>query len=105
MRAMILVMDSVGIGSAPDAARYGDEGADTIGHIAESCMRGEADTSSREGPLQVPHLVRLGLGEACRLATGRTPAGLQQHGKLHGRSGCAVEVSSGKDTPSGHWEL
>ncbi|MGH6678034.1 MAG: phosphopentomutase, partial [Bradyrhizobium sp.] len=57
MRAMILVMDSVGIGAAPDAARYGDEGADTIGHIAEACSRGDADGPRREGPLHLPHLV------------------------------------------------
>src|SRR4051812_44899739 len=45
-RALILVLDSVGIGGAPDAANYGDEGADTIGHIAEACARGEANRAS-----------------------------------------------------------
>ena len=62
MRALIVVMDSVGIGGAPDAAAYGDEGADTIGHIAEACAIGDADNEMRQGPLHLPHLVELGLG-------------------------------------------
>lgn len=104
MRALILVMDSVGIGAAPDAIRYGDEGADTVGHIAEYCMAGKADSPQREGPLQLPNLVALGLGEACRLATGRLPLGLD--GAVErSRHGCASEISKGKDTPSGHWEI
>ncbi|UPK31400.1 phosphopentomutase [Bradyrhizobium sp. 195] len=104
MRALILVMDSVGIGAAPDAARYGDEGADTIGHIAEACLAGVADNASRKGPLRVPNLDALGLGEACHLATGRTPAGLEARTRSS-QSGCASEISKGKDTPSGHWEI
>jgi phosphopentomutase len=105
-RALILVLDSVGIGAAPDAACYGDEGADTVGHIAEACARGEADRESqRAGPLRLPNLVELGLGEACRLATGRVPPGLQSAAAPIGRYGCAAEISRGKDTPSGHWEL
>lgn len=104
MRALILVMDSVGIGAAPDAIRYGDEGADTIGHIAEYCMAGKADGPQREGPLRLPNLVALGLGEACRLAAGRLPPGLD--GAVEDfRHGCASEISKGKDTPSGHWEI
>jgi phosphopentomutase len=97
-------MDSVGIGSAPDAAAYGDAGADTIGHIADACAAGKADGASREGPLHVPNLAMLGLGEACRLAGGDVPDGLQTR-HSEGRFGCATEVSKGKDTPSGHWEL
>ena len=77
-RAFVLVLDSVGIGAAPDAASYGDEGADTIGHIAEACACGSADRAGlRTGPLRLPNLVRLGLGEACRMATGRLPPGLE----------------------------
>lgn len=106
MRAMILVMDSVGIGAAPDAATYGDEGADTIGHIAEACARGDADSDARAGPLHLPHLVGLGLGEASRLATGRQLPGLVHRGGDCGSQfGCASEQSRGKDTPSGHWEI
>ncbi|MBV9561430.1 MAG: phosphopentomutase [Bradyrhizobium sp.] len=105
MRAMILVLDSVGIGGAPDAARYGDEGADTIGHIAEACALGEADSEWREGPLHLPHLTGLGLGQASCLATGRCPPGLAYRGSSIAHFGCASEQSLGKDTPSGHWEI
>jgi phosphopentomutase len=104
MRAMILVMDSVGIGSEPDASVYDDAGADTVGHIAETCTRGEADSATRQGPLNVPHLVRLGLGEACRLASGQVPPGLDIR-ETEGHYGCAAELFKGNDTPSGHWEL
>ncbi|MGY4630015.1 phosphopentomutase [Bradyrhizobium sp. USDA 4486] len=104
MRALILVMDSVGIGAAPDAANYGDEGADTVGHIADACMRGEADSPNRAGALQLPNLVALGLGQACRLAAGRAPPGLSGRAET-AQFGCASEVSRGKDTPSGHWEI
>ena len=50
-RAIVLVMDSFGIGAAPDADRFGDAGADTLGHIARACARGEADDRGRTGPL------------------------------------------------------
>ncbi|MGY4158494.1 phosphopentomutase [Bradyrhizobium sp. USDA 4461] len=105
MRALILVMDSVGIGMSPDAELYGDGGADTVGHIAEACARGTADNDARKGPLAIPHLVGLGLGQACRLATGRIPPALG--GPVHPLAmfGCASELSKGKDTPSGHWEI
>lgn len=105
-RAILLVLDSVGIGGAPDAAAYGDDGADTVGHIAEACARGDADRDGlREGPLAVPNLVRLGLGLACELATGRIPRGLEAEGPPGATHGCAAEISKGKDTPSGHWEI
>jgi phosphopentomutase len=104
MRAILLVMDSVGIGGAPDAAVYGDAGANTVRHIAEACARGEVDGPSRAGPLHLPQLTALGLGEACRLADGMVPPGLNG-GDRHCRYGCAAEQSKGKDTPSGHWEL
>src|SRR4051794_38306793 len=105
MRSMIIVMDSVGIGAAPDAAAYGDEGADTIGHIAEACAAGEADNHARRGPLHVPNLVELGLAAASQLATGREPAGLKVGSCSPLDYGCASEQSKGKDTPSGHWEI
>ena len=105
-RAFILVLDSVGIGGAPAAARYYDDGADTFGHIAAAGARRAADRDSlRAGPLRLPHMVELGLGEACRLATGRVPPGLEADAAPIGRYGCAAETSKGKDTPSGHWEL
>lgn len=104
-RATVLVLDSVGVGGAPDAALYDDAGADTVGHIAEWCARGEGDREGlRAGPLKLPNLVSLGLGEACRLATGRIPPGLE--GEIRDACyGSAVETSRGKDTPSGHWEI
>jgi phosphopentomutase len=105
MRALILVLDSVGIGAAPDAAQYGDEGADTIGHIATACALGKADDAERAGPLVVPNLMRLGLAEAHRLAGGREPPNLDADISLIGQFGCACETSKGKDTQSGHWEL
>src|SRR5215216_4850205 len=104
-RALVLLLDSVGIGAAPDAALYGDEGADTIGHIAEACARGNANADGRSGPLKLPNLVRLGIGEACAVAGGRIPPGLEGGSQPHGAFGCAAETSKGKDTPSGHWEL
>src|SRR3954447_8921181 len=105
MRAMIVVMDSVGIGAAPDAAAYGDDGSDTIGHIAEACVAGEADSPAREGPLHIPNLVGLGLAAASQLATGRELAGVKAGGCSRLHFGCASEQSRGKDTPSGHWEI
>ena len=102
-RAFLVVMDSVGIGGAPDAARFAsggvpDTGANTVGHIAEWCAR-----ERPEGVLRLPVLDGLGLGAAVKLASGleapglgRTPTGLW---------GAATEKGPGKDTPSGHWEL
>jgi phosphopentomutase len=104
-RALILVLDSVGIGGAPDAAHYCDLGANTVGHIADACARAEADNSRRAGPLCLPNLVRLGLGEACALASGRIPPGLDSQERRRKRAGCAKQISRGKDTPSGHWEI
>lgn len=100
-RAILLVMDSVGCGGAPDAPEFGDDGANTLGHIAQACTEGRAETG-RTGPLLVPHLARLGLGAAIRLASGHD-TGLPEPER--GFWGAATEVSRGKDTPSGHWEL
>ncbi|MEH3148493.1 MAG: phosphopentomutase [Methylobacterium frigidaeris] len=105
-RALVVVLDSVGIGGAPDAAAYGDAGADTLGHIAERCARGEGDRAGlREGPLHLPRLAALGLGLAAGAATGRVPPGLDPAGPVEGAWGHAVETARGKDTPSGHWEI
>ncbi|MCB1418121.1 MAG: phosphopentomutase [Notoacmeibacter sp.] len=103
-RAFLFVMDSVGIGGSSDAAKFGDEGSDTVGHIAAECAAGRADIAGlRSGPLKVPNMVALGLGQACRLATGSVPPGLE--GLATGFFAAAQEISSGKDTPSGHWEM
>jgi phosphopentomutase len=63
-RAIILVLDSLGLGSSEDAHLYGDSGSDTLGHIIEKCASGNANNSERNGPLLIPNLIRWGLGEA-----------------------------------------
>jgi phosphopentomutase len=102
-RALLIVLDSVGIGGAPDAAAYGDKGANTLGHIAQACASGHLN--GRSGPLKLPHLSALGLGLACHMATGTIPTGLESQTLPQNLWGCAVERSKGKDTPSGHWEI
>ncbi len=105
-RALLIVLDSVGIGGAEDAAAYGDEGADTVGHIAEGCAEGRGDQAGlRTGPLRLPNLSGLGLGLACEASTGRMPPNLAPGGAVTGAWGYGVETSRGKDTPSGHWEI
>ena len=101
-RAFLVVLDSVGIGGAPDADRFGDGGANTVGHIALACAQGRAE-KGRSGPLRVPVLDGLGLGAALRLASGLEAPGLGAPPR--GLWGAATEHSPGKDTPSGHWEL
>ncbi|ELW8976673.1 phosphopentomutase [Yersinia enterocolitica] len=103
-RTFIMVLDSFGIGASADANKFGDEGADTLGHIAEVCARGEADIG-RSGPLTLPNLSRLGLGKAAEESTGKFPPGLDKNADIIGAYGYASELSSGKDTPSGHWEI
>lgn len=104
-RAIILMMDSFGIGGAEDAARFGDQGADTLGHIACWFAREKAKDPSRH-LLHLPNLAKLGLGLASRMSTDHvlTPS-IGSSGPLKGAYSYAREVSSGKDTLSGHWEL
>jgi phosphopentomutase len=87
-RALLIVLDSVGIGHAPDAAKYGDEGADTLGHIYE-----------RVPGLVLPNLDAMGLAGARMRSAGGTPT------LLGGAFGWMSESSCGKDTTSGHWEI
>lgn len=103
-RVFIMVLDSFGIGAADDADEFNDVGANTLGHIAEVCQRGEANIG-RHGPLQLPNLNRLGLGKAAQESSGVFPAGLDENAEIIGAYGYATEISSGKDTPSGHWEI
>jgi phosphopentomutase len=103
-RAVILVLDSFGIGAAGDAERFGDAGADTLGHIAAHCARAAA-AGTRARPLTLPNLTRMGLMHAARESTGRYPEGCDADVELTGAYGYAREISSGKDTPSGHWEI
>lgn len=97
-RAFILLLDSLGIGATPDAARFGDEGANTLGHIA-------AWAASTGAPLQLPNLEALGLGGAAQLASGQWPQGFNRRSGFTGAFGAARERSTGKDTQSGHWEI
>jgi phosphopentomutase len=101
-RALLMVMDSVGCGGAPDAADFGDAGANTLGHIVAACAGGQAE-EGRTGPLRVPVLASLGLAPAIRAASGADTPGLPEPSAAIWAA--ATEVSRGKDTPSGHWEL
>jgi len=91
-RAFILLLDSFGIGGAPDAKKFGDEGANTFGHIVEKCHP------------HLPNLYCLGLAHAAEKSSGQV---FLENQNIAAASayGFAVEKSSGKDTPSGHWEI
>ena len=87
-RVVIVVLDGAGIGALPDAARYGDEGSNTLGNLA-----------TKVGGLNLPHLARLGLGNIGAIegiSPAREPAAAW--GKM-------AERSPGKDTTTGHWEI
>lgn len=93
-RVFIMMLDSFGIGGAKDAAKFGDEGANTLGHIAE-----------HQASLKLPHLESLGLGLAAQQSCGELPKSFQNQPHLIGGYAFAKEISSGKDTTSGHWEI
>jgi phosphopentomutase len=98
-RAIIAVLDSFGVGATADADQFGDVGSDTFGHIAAT------RAASPAGPLQLPNLAKLGLFHAGRDSTGSFAAGADEDVDIIGAYGFAEELSSGKDTPSGHWEI
>ncbi|MEI8596455.1 phosphopentomutase [Photobacterium sp. Hal280] len=104
-RAIILVLDSFGLGATEDAVKFGDVGSNTMGHIAKACAEGRADNADRSGLLNLPNLTRLGLGKAAEESCGEFPPGLDPVAEITGAYGHAAEISSGKDTPSGHWEI
>jgi phosphopentomutase len=109
-RVILIVMDSLGIGSAADADQFGgggytDAGSHTLGHIAEAFARGDCDDDRRSGPLHLPNLTKLGLARASDSSSGSWPAGLDREAEPDGGFAWACEISSGKDTPSGHWEI
>ena len=97
-RAIILVLDSFGIGATADAESFGDVGSDTMGNIAR-------ERASAGQPLQLPNLAKLGLFHAGQESTGEFAAGVDTDVEIIGAYGHAAEMSSGKDTPSGHWEI
>ena len=92
MRALLLVLDSVGIGHATDAANYSDEDANTLGHILEQLPE-----------LELPNLHSLGLSEI--VADGTATGGRSQRQRWPARFGKMQERSAGKDTTTGHWEI
>lgn len=104
-RTIILLMDSFGIGSAYDAADFGDKGSDTLGHIAEWFVENSKDKDGQVMPLQLPNLAARGLEKAAELSRGSVLAA--PLGAEHTIGACtyAEEVSRGKDTLSGHWEI
>lgn len=105
-RVVVVLIDSLGIGASLDAVEYGDEGANTFGHIVEACREGAADKAGlRKGPLSIPNLSRLGLYHAAIASSGMKMIDLATLPTPEGFYGYAVEQSLGKDTPSGHWEL
>jgi phosphopentomutase len=104
-RVFMLVLDSFGIGAAPDADKFGDTGANTLGHIADWCATHRKKADGSPWPLTLPNLSSLGLAKAAYAASGSFPIGLNADAKLIGSYGYAAEISSGKDTPSGHWEI
>jgi phosphopentomutase len=87
-RAVIIILDGVGIGAAPDAADYGDTGSDTLGNIARAT-----------GGLKLPRLERFGLGNIRRIE------GLATRGDAAGAWGSMRPASAGKDSTTGHWEI
>lgn len=87
-RAIVIVLDSVGVGALPDAAEYGDEGSNTLGNTARAV-----------GGLDLPHLGALGLGHITEVM-GVPPAAHPE-----GAFGRLAEASRGKDTTVGHWEI
>jgi phosphopentomutase len=103
VRAIIGVLDSFGLGAAPDAAQFGDAGANTFGHIAQACAGGLARPDGRTGPIELPNLMALGLGQAAHEADSAIV--LPPPDRFTGKYGYAAELGRGKDTPSGHWEM
>ncbi len=87
-RAIIIVLDSAGVGALPDAGEYGDIGSNTFGHIASST-----------GGLNLPNMGKLGLGNLTEIE------GVPTNSKSDGAYGKAKEASKGKDTTTGHWEI
>ncbi|MGZ3465854.1 MAG: phosphopentomutase [Gemmatimonadaceae bacterium] len=87
-RAAIIILDGVGIGEAPDAAKYGDSGSDTLGNVARAC-----------GGLTLPRLERFGLGNI------RPIDGMRRRGDAVGAWGSMRPASAGKDSTAGHWEI
>ena len=114
-RTIILLLDSFGIGGAEDACKFGDitpegrpfndDGANTLCNIAAFCEAGLAE-EGRSGALKLEHMNRFGLGFAAKESWGGCyPKGMDDSIVPEAAYGYAAEVSTGKDTSSGHWEM
>lgn len=97
-RAIIIVLDSFGIGSLPDADKFGDAGSDTLGHIDEYASKNKLSFS-------IPNLLKLGLGKAYTEVNHKQLTCDKNDYSINGYYGACKEISSGKDTTSGHWEM
>lgn len=104
-RTIILLLDSFGIGFADDAATFGDQGADTLGHICSWMAENRKDENGRVKPLYLPNLAKRGLQEVAELSSGKKLAFNLGAEHTIGAYTYAQEVSRGKDTLSGHWEI
>ncbi len=97
-RAIIIVLDSFGIGELQDAAKFGDAGANTLGHIDQYCYENNET-------FHIPNLLSMGIGRAYTQVNSKTLHCDNNNYTLNGIYGACKELSSGKDTTSGHWEI
>lgn len=97
-RAIIIVLDSFGVGFLPDADKFGDVGSNTLGHIDEHCAHNKLS-------FNIPNLLQLGLGRIYTMVNKKQLFCDNQKYTLNGMYGACAELSSGKDTTSGHWEI
>ena len=103
-KGILIVLDAVGVGGAPDAKNFDDQGADTLGNIRKACVKGEANLK-RFGKLSIPHLAKLGIFASHALANNHYLENNNFFCSKEASFACATEVSKGKDTPTGLWEL
>lgn len=97
-RAIIIILDSFGIGALPDADKFGDAGCNTLGHIDEFCRKNNLT-------FNIPNLLKLGVGKAFEKVNRQKLHIDKRDYEIVGSYGACKEVSSGKDTTSGHWEI
>lgn len=97
-RAIVIVIDSFGIGHAPDAEAFGDVGANTFASLSQAYYE------HTQKPISLPNFSKLGLVRACEEASGKELP-VERVAPAHGAYGYCAELSTGKDTPSGHWEM
>ncbi|MCJ8322095.1 MAG: phosphopentomutase [Colwellia sp.] len=97
-RVIIMVIDGFGVGQAPDAKEFGDIGANTFANLSDAYFKGTGQK------INLPNLSALGLVKACQQASNRQFP-FQGGEPIKGGYGYAAQISTGKDTPSGHWEM